>query len=597
MTVEDYRQLDLPDKPGVYRFIDEENQLLYVGKAKNLKKRVSSYFLKKKYDYYRIKVLVQKADRLEFTIVETEQDALLLENSIIKEFQPKYNIQLKDDKTYPYICIKKERFPRVFLTRKIINDGSEYLGPYTSVRKVKTILDLLKQLFPIRTCNFKLTEENINKGKFKVCLEFHMGNCLGPCEGLQSEEQYNANMAQLRHILKGNFSDVIQYLKEAMKAFAEKYEFEKANEFKYKLELLQQYQSKSTIVNPKLNNIEVYAMASDDVRYYINCFRIANGSIIQTKLVELTAKLNETKEEILSYGILKLRELLKSNYKDLIVPFEVVLSDTELRQAIPQRGDKLKLLELAQKNVQYYRNQQILKYAETSRNKKGMEVVAQIKSDFRLKELPFHIECFDNSNFQGAFPVASMVVFKNGKPSKQEYRHFNIKTVEGPDDYASMEEVVYRRYKRLVEEGESLPQLIIIDGGKGQLNAGKKALEKLEIYGQIAIAGIAKRLEEIFVPDDPYPLLISKKSPSLKVIQQIRNEAHRFAISFHRKKRSTGALKSELSDIEGIGPKSIEKLYQHFKSFKAIKNADLDELGKVINKTQAAKLKAHFEKS
>ena len=596
MTLATYKENfenNIPHKPGVYRFINEEDEVLYVGKAKNLKKRVSSYFNKN--NYGRIKVLVKKASTIKFIIVETEQDALLLENSLIKKYQPRYNIQLKDDKTYPYICIKKERFPRIFLTRRIIKDGSEYLGPYTSVRRVKTILDVLKTIFPLRSCNLNLSDANIKAGKFKVCLEHHLGNCFGPCEDLQTEENYNESIKQIKQILKGHITKVIVYLKQTMSDYAANFEYEKAAAVKQKLATLEAYQSKSTIVNRSIDNVDVYAMAQEGKQYFVNCFRLVEGTIIQTKVIELKPKLAETESKILEYGIVALRNQLGSNATEIIVPFEVALPMQGLKVTVPQRGDKLNLLQLAKKNVDYYRNQQTLQNFENKYKKKGNAVLAQLKNDFRLTELPVHIECFDNSNFQGSYPVASMVVFKDGKPDNKSYRHFNIKTVTGPDDFASMEEVVYRRYKRLKEEKLSLPQLIIVDGGKGQLNAAVKSLKKLDLYGKIAVAGIAKRLEEIFMPEDSIPLLINKKSASLKLVQKLRNEAHRFAITFHRKKRSTGSLKSEFTDIKGIGTKSIEKLYLHFKSYDKIKTASENELASILDKNKATLLQKHFK--
>jgi len=596
MTLATYKENfehNIPHKPGVYRFINEEDEVLYVGKAKNLKKRVSSYFNKN--NYGRIKVLVKKASTIKFIIVETEQDALLLENSLIKKYQPRYNIQLKDDKTYPYICIKKERFPRIFLTRRIIKDGSEYLGPYTSVRRVKTILDVLKTIFPLRSCNLNLSDANIKAGKFKVCLEHHLGNCFGPCEDLQTEENYNESIKQIKQILKGHITKVIVYLKQTMSDYAENFEYEKAAAVKQKLATLEAYQSKSTIVNRSIDNVDVYAMAQEGKQYFVNCFRLVEGTIIQTKVIELKPKLAETESKILEYGIVALRNQLGSNATEIIVPFEVALPMQGLKVTVPQRGDKLNLLQLAKKNVDYYRNQQTLQNFENKYKKKGNTVLAQLKNDFRLTELPVHIECFDNSNFQGSYPVASMVVFKDGKPDNKSYRHFNIKTVTGPDDFASMEEVVYRRYKRLKEEKLSLPQLIIVDGGKGQLSAAVKSLKKLDLYGKIAVAGIAKRLEEIFMPEDSIPLLINKKSASLKLVQKLRNEAHRFAITFHRKKRSTGSLKSEFTDIKGIGTKSIEKLYLHFKSYDKIKTASENELASILDKNKATLLQKHFK--
>lgn len=588
---------NLPTQPGIYKFLDKEGTILYVGKAKNLKKRVASYFTKT-HERGKTRILVSKIHDVQLTIVETEQDALLLENAMIKKLQPRYNIQLKDDKTYPYICIKKERFPRVFLTRQVIKDGSTYLGPFTSVRQVKTILEFLKQLFPLRTCNLNLSEKNINGKRFKVCLEYHIGNCLGPCENLQSEEAYNSNIDQLKSILKGNYANVIRYLKEQMNIHAEKYEFEKAHNLKEKIKALKGYQSKSTIVNVNIHNVDVFAISTTEKNAFVSYLKLINGTIIQVKVLEITKSLDETDEELLIFGITELRNQLKSNSEEIIVPFEIDFPDSNIKLTIPQIGDKKKLLKLAQKNADYYKKQKEVRASlRKTAQERNLEILQQMQKDFRLKELPRHIECFDNSNFQGSDPVASMVLFRDGKPSNKEYRHFKIKTVEGPNDFASMTEVVLRRYKRLLEENQPLPQLIIIDGGKGQLSASLKALDELNLRGKIAIVGIAKRLEEIYVPDDPLPLYIDKRSSSLKLAQQLRNEAHRFAIAFHRKLRSKNQLKSEFEDVPGIGPSTVQKLLTHFKSAQKIKDADLETLMKVVNKKKAEAIVNYFKPS
>jgi len=588
---------ELPHSPGVYRYYDKEDALLYVGKAKNLKKRVASYFTKTKHYSARITLMIKKTARIEFTIVDTEQDSLILENALIKENQPRYNIMLRDDKTYPYICIKNERFPRVFLTRKLIKDGSEYLGPYTSVNRAKSILELLQSLFPLRSCNFSLSEENVSKGKFKICLEHHLGNCLGPCEDLQTEENYNESIKQIRRILKGKSYEVLQYLKELMNDYAEAYQYEEAHKIKYKIEAMENYKAKSTIVNTNIDKVEAYAIEMAEKKAYVNYFRISSGSIIQTKMVEMTRKLEEEKEELLSFAIENIRLEMNSDSKEIFVPFPIELTDESIQITVPKIGDKLKLVDLAYRNAKFHRNQQMIRNAEKKPNQRALEILIQLKEDFRLTEIPRHIECFDNSNFQGSSPVASMVVFKEAKPSKKDYRHFHIKTVEGPDDFASMEEVVMRRYKRLLETDSPLPQLIVIDGGKGQLNAAIKSLKVLGIESKVAIAGIAKRLEEIYLPNDPLPLYINKKSQSLKLIQQLRNEAHRFAITFHRKTRDNKVLRSEFHDIKGLGPKTIEKLYQHFKSNKSIKEASIKDLEEIIDKKKAKILFDYFKSS
>lgn len=584
----------LPNEPGVYRYYNDEDIVIYVGKAKNLKKRVASYFTKK-HDTFKTRRLVKNISRIEFTIVETEHDALLLENALIKKFQPRYNILLKDDKSFPYICIKKERFPRVFLTRQLIRDGSTYLGPFTSVKKTRFILEFLKRLFPLRTCNFNLSESNINKGKFKHCLEYDLGNCLGPCENLQTEEDYNRNIAQLKSILKGRYSTVTKFIKEKMMQASEEYRYEDAAAWKLKLDILGNYQSKSTIVNVDIDNVDVFGYTSDKENVYISFLKVVNGTIIQVKMTELKNRLEESKEEILSSAILEIRQKVNSNSEEIILPFEPTFKDPEWKITLPQRGDKKKLLDLAEKNANYYRKQR----EESKRLKKTaaertLDLLNEVKKNFRLKEVPRHIECFDNSNFQGAYPVASMVLFRDGKPSKKEYRHYKIKTVVGSNDFASMEEIVFRRYRRLLEEDREFPQLVIIDGGKGQLNAALSALDTLGLRGKIAVAGIAKRLEEIYLPNDPVPLYIDKRSQSLKLVQQLRNEAHRFAINFHRNLRKKGTLKSELEDIQGVGKTSAEKLLRHFKSMTKIKAAKEEELAAVLDKKKAKAIHAYF---
>lgn len=586
----------LPEEPGIYQYFDSNGVIIYIGKAKNLRRRVSSYFNRQHHESGKTRLLVQNIVKIAFTVVETEQDALLLENVLIKKHQPKYNIMLKDDKTYPYICIKKERFPRVFLTRQVERDGSEYFGPYAQVNIAYTIIDLIQQLFPLRNCNFNLSVENINANKFKACLEHQIGNCHAPCINAQTEENYTQAIIQIRHILRGNVSSVIQHLKTLMQQYAEQFAFEEAQLVKEKLLRLQNYQSKSTVVNPKINDVEVYYIEDTEKRAFISYLKIINGAIIQTKVIELNKKLDETPEELLIFAITELRQQFDSQTKEIISPIAITYPNNNLQITVPQIGDKKKLLDLAQKNALYYRKQYEI---QTTERKTGadrqFEILTQLKKDLRLKEVPQHIECFDNSNIQGSYPVASMVVFKQGKAAKKEYRHFNIKTVEGPNDFASMEEIVTRRYKRLIEEQQNLPQLIIIDGGKGQLSAAVKSLKDLAIYGQVAIIGIAKRLEEIYLPEDSIPLYIDKKSESLRLIQQIRNEAHRFAITFHRQKRSKGTLQSELEKIKGIGSKSIEKLFQHFKSINNIRNATADQLQTVVNAKQAALIIAYFE--
>ncbi|MDC8000967.1 excinuclease ABC subunit UvrC [Aequorivita todarodis] len=582
----------LPDSPGVYQYYDKDGKLLYVGKAKNLKKRVSSYFNKTQ-DNGKTRILVKKIATIKHIVVKTETDALLLENNLIKNYQPRYNVMLKDDKSYPWICIKNERFPRVFPTRRMIKDGSEYYGPYTSMKTVHTLLDLIKGLYPLRTCNYDLSEEKIRAGKYKVCLEYHLGNCLGPCEGLQSEKDYNENIEAIRNIVKGNFKDSLHKFKNQMKQLAADLKFEQAQRVKEKIDILENYQSKSTVVNPKINNVDVFSIISDESYAYVNFLQLSHGAIIRSHTLEIKKKLDETDEELLQLAIVEIRQRFNSLSKEIYVPFEVELGE-DIKTHIPKLGDKKAILDLSERNAKYYRMERFKQAKIVDPDRHEKRIMAQMKKDLRLSEEPRHIECFDNSNIQGTNPVAACVVFKNGKPSKKDYRKFNIKTVEGPDDFASMEEVVYRRYKRLLEEEQPLPQLIIIDGGKGQLSSSLKSLDKLGLRGKIAIIGIAKRLEELFYPDDPIPLYLDKKSETLKIIQQLRNEAHRFGITFHRSKRSKQALNTELETIPGIGEKTVVELLKHFKSTKRIASASFEELSKVIGPSRAKKLVEHF---
>ena len=583
----------IPNKPGVYQYFDKEGKLLYVGKAKNLKKRVSSYFTKQ-HDIGKTRVLVKKIVSIKHIVVETETDALLLENNLIKKYQPRYNIMLKDDKTYPWICIKKERFPRVFSTRKMIKDGSEYFGPYTNVKTVYTLLELINGLFPLRNCNYDLADKNIKSGKYKVCLEYHLDNCLGTCEGKQTEENYNKNIAAIRNILKGNFKDSLIAFKNQMEGFATNLYFEDAQKIKDKIATLMNYQSKSMIVNSKINNVDVFSIVTDEAYGYVNYLQLSYGSIIRSHTLEIKKKLEETDEQILQISVIELRQRFQSQCKEIYVPFKINVGEN-LKIYVPKLGDKKRILDLSLRNAKYYRMERFKQTKITDPNRHENRIMSQMKKDLRLSEEPRHIECFDNSNIQGTNPVAACVVFKNGKPSKKDYRKFNIKTVEGPDDFASMEEVVYRRYKRLLDEKQPLPQLIIIDGGKGQLSSSLKSLDKLELRGKIAIIGIAKRLEELFYPEDPIPLYLDKKSETLKIIQQLRNEAHRFGITFHRNKRSKEALNTRLLNIEGIGEKTIIELLKIFKSLKRLQTASFDDLSKAVGPSKAQKIINHFK--
>ncbi len=587
-------QLDtLPNSPGVYQYYDKKGVVIYVGKAKNLKKRVSSYF-QKNHEYGKTRVLVKKIVDIKHIVVPTETDALLLENNLIKKYQPRYNVLLKDDKSYPWICIKKERFPRVFLTRKLVKDGSEYFGPYTSVKTVRALLDLFKGLYPLRTCNYDLSEQKIIAGKYKLCLEYHLGNCLGPCEQKQDEESYGEGIAAIRQIIKGNFKESLGDFKRQMKTLASEMRFEEAQKIKDKIEIIEGYQAKSTIVNPRITNVDVFSIVSDDSYGYINFLQIAHGSIIRSHTLEIKKKLEESDTELLELAIVEIRQRFDSQSNEVYVPFEVDLGE-KITVTTPKLGDKRRIVELSERNAKFYRMERFKQVKITDPDRHANRIMVQMKKDLRLSEEPRHIECFDNSNIQGTHPVAACVVFKDGKPSKKDYRHFNIKTVEGPDDFASMEEVVYRRYKRLVDEEQPLPQLIIIDGGKGQLSSALKSLDQLGLRGTIAIVGIAKRLEELFYPDDPIPLYLDKKSETLKIIQYLRNEAHRFGITFHRNKRSSAAITNSLENIPGIGKQTAENLLKKFKSAKRVSNASFNELEEVVGKSKAMKLKNYFE--
>ncbi len=583
-----------PKKPGIYQYYDKDGKLLYVGKAKSIKNRVSSYFNNDKAKSGRLRLLVSKIREIKFIITETEMDALLLENNLIKKHQPRYNVMLKDDKTYPWICIKKEAFPRIFKTRTLIKDGSEYYGPYASVKMMNTILDLVRKNYKLRTCSYNLTAENINKGKFKVCLEYHIGNCKGPCEGLQIADEYEQNINEIRNIIKGNVNEVKSQLKLSIKKAVEELDFEYAEELKNKLFAFEKFQSKSTVVSPTIHNVDVFSIIEDKDLAYVNYMKVNNGAIIQGHTLEMKKRLEESKSELLEIAITEMRDRFSSTSKEIIVPFVPDFEREDIQFHKPQRGDKRKLLQLSERNAKYFMLERRKMQEKTDPERHTRRILEGIQQDMRLKELPVHIECFDNSNIQGSNPVAACVVFKNAKPSKKDYRHFNIKTVVGPDDFASMEEVVHRRYKRLLEEGEDLPQLIIIDGGKGQLSSALKSLDVLGLRGKIAIVGIAKRLEEIFYPGDKYPLFLDKTSETLKVVQHLRNEAHRFGITHHRNRRSKAGIQTELSAIEGIGEKTIQDLLRKFKSVKRIKEADRKALEAVIPASRAKAVWTYF---
>lgn len=597
MTKEDYKNISeqIPLEPGVYRFLDRDNTILYVGKAKNLRSRLNSYFVDDSQLRYKTVLLTRNASKIEFTVVETEHDALLLECSLIKQFQPKYNVMLKDGKSYTYICIKNEHFPRVFFTRNVIKDGSIYYGPYTSKYRVKILLDIIKKLFQLRTCNLNLSPENIAKGKYKVCLEYHIKNCLGPCEGLESEAHYNEKIEQVKNILKGNLSVVKKYIHDQMKYHADNLAFEKAQEMKEKLIAFKDYQSSSTIMSTTLGDVDVFTINKDNKMAYVNYLQVANGTVINTDVIEMQMNLNEDLNDLLTYAIPNIRERYASDAPEIVVPFEVVMSDPKIVVTIPQRGDKKKLLDLGNVNLDFYiRKKQRDNISHLKKQSSAERILSTLKEDLQMTKMPLHIECFDNSNIQGTNPVSSCVVFKNGKPSKKDYRHFNVKSVQGPNDFASMEEVVYRRYRRLLEDGKKLPQLIIIDGGKGQLSAATASLERLNILGEVTVIGIAKRLEEIYFPGDSLPLYINKKSESLKLIQHARNEAHRFAISFHRDQRSKNFISTQLTNIPGIGKVTAEKLFKKFGSVQRIQDAPEEELETLVGKVITQKLKSYF---
>lgn len=584
----------LPNSPGVYKYYSSEGDLIYIGKAKSLKKRVSSYFNKNQYDDKKTKVLVSRIADIQYTVVDTEFDALLLENNLIKEFKPRFNIDWKDDKSYPFIRLTKERFPKIFPTRNPVKDGSEYFGPYGSVRMMHTILELVRNLYPLRNCNLILSDSNIKAGKFKVCLEYQIGNCKGPCEAFQSEESYNTSIEQVRKILKGNVSEVIQYLKKEMAEASTELLFEVAAEAKKKLDILENYQGKSTVVTQVKHDVDVFNIAETEKSAFINYLKVNHGFIIQTQTLEYKKRLNETPQELLETAIAEMRNRYNSKSTEIIVPFNLDIEDDNIKFTEPKSGDKKKLLDLSLKNAIYYKNDRVSQTEKLNPDLKVERVMKQMKEDLRLTELPHHIECFDNSNFQGAYPVSAMVCFRNGKPSKKDYRHFNIKTVEGPDDFASMKEAVTRRYKRMVEENQPLPQLLIVDGGKGQLSSTVDALKEMNLYGKIPVIGIAKRLEEIYYPDDPLPLYIDKKSETLRIIQHMRDEAHRFGITHHRNRRDKGTLVSELTSIKGIGAESAKQLLSQFKSVKRIKEASPESIAAIVGEARAKLVKEYF---
>ncbi|NDW10836.1 excinuclease ABC subunit UvrC [Dysgonomonas sp. 520] len=584
---------NIPQKPGCYQYFDENNKLIYVGKAKNLKKRVSSYFNKIQ-DNVKTRILVNKIRDIKYIVVDTEEDTFLLENNLIKQFKPRYNIMLKDDKTYPSIVVKNEYFPRIFKTRKILKDGSQYFGPYTSVLSIKALLETIHKLYPIRTCNLRLTPESIAQGKFKVCLEYHIKRCAGPCEGLQSLDDYNKNVSEIKEILKGNISILSKTLYEEMQNLSAELKFEEAQVVKNKYELIENFKNKTTVVSNINYNIDVFNAIDDENSFYINYLHLNNGAITQAYTFEYKKKLNESKEELLGMGIIEMRERFKSNSKETVVPYypDINLSNTTF--TIPQKGDKMKLLNLSLQNVKQYKIDKLKRSDSLNPEQKNTRILKTMQKDLNLKDLPIHIECFDNSNTQGTNPVSACVVFKMAKPSKKDYRHFNVKTVEGPNDFATMAEVIYRRYHRLLEEGSPLPQLIVVDGGKGQLSVACKVLKELDLYGKIAIIGIAEKLEEIYYPEDSIPLYLDKNSETLKVIQHLRDEAHRFGITFHRNKRSKGQVTSELDKIKGIGAETKKALLKHYKSIKRMKESDIQELESVVGKHRAKLIFDYF---
>jgi len=593
----DYKEAlkNIPHKPGVYQYWNEEKELIYIGKAKDLRNRVSSYFVKDNQVNAKTRVLVSKIRNITFTIVDTEVDAWLLENSLIKKHQPRYNVMLKDDKTYPWIIIKNENYPRIFWTRRIVKDGSKYLGPYASVSMMHAILSLIKETYPLRTCNLALTRPNIEAGKFKVCLEYQLGNCKGPCQNFQTEQDYASNIEEITDILNGKIGGVLRKMKAEMDSAIANMNYEYAHRLKRKFDLLENYQSKSTVVNSSITDVDVFSIASEEKYAFVNFLKVMNGTIIQTQTIELKKKLDESDEELLTLAISEFRSRYNSGSKEIIVPFHIDLDDTEnIKFTIPKLGEKKKLLELSQKNVQFFKKERIDQYEKLNPDIKTERLLTQMMKDLRMNQLPKHIECFDNSNFQGKYPVSAIVVFRDAKPSKKDYRFFNVKTVEGPNDFATMEEAVYRRYRRVLDEDTGLPQLILIDGGKGQLSAAMKSLKLLGIEKQVTVIGIAKRLEELYYPGDQYPLYLDKRSETLKIIQQLRDEAHRFGITAHRKKRDKGTLATELELIEGIGRTTAEKLLKYFKSVKKIREATPEMLQEVVNTKQAKAITEYF---
>jgi excinuclease ABC, C subunit len=583
----------LPSEPGVYRYYDKKGEILYVGKAKNLKNRVLSYFNKSQIGY-KTRMMVSKIVRLETTVVNSEYDALLLENNLIKEYQPFYNILLKDDKSYPWICIKKEPFPRIFLTRNVIKDGSEYYGPYAKVKQAKTLIEVIKNIYKLRTCSLNLAPEKIKEGKYKVCLEYHIKNCAGPCEGLETEEEYAQKLNAIRGIIKGEFKAAREYLEAEMYNYAAKLEFENAQQSKEKLQILENYQTHTTIVSSNISDVDVFGIISDDAAAYVNYFKIKNGSIIQSYTTEIKKMLDETDEEILEEALIEIRNKFNSTSTEIFLPFHLNIEIPHVKLIVPKLGDKKRIVELSEKNAMEYRVEKLKQVQIVDPERHTNRIMAEMKKLLRLPEEPRHIEGFDNSNIQGTNPVSACVVFKDGKPSKADYRIFHVKTVEGPNDFATMEEVIYRRYSRLLDEGEPLPQLILIDGGKGQLSSAVKSLKLLGLYGKISIIGIAKRLEEIFFPEDPVPLYLDKKSETLKVLQRVRDESHRFGVKHHRTRRKNSTIKSELEEIPGVGEKTIQQLLSKLKSVKRIKEASLETLEEILGKSKAKAVWEHF---
>jgi excinuclease ABC subunit C len=585
---------NLPEKPGVYKYFDTTDTLLYIGKAKNLKKRVSSYFTKQHFENRKTEVLVSKIHHIEFTVVKTEIDALLLESSLIKEFRPRYNVSLKDDKSFPVIRVTNERFPKIYAMRNPIKDGSEYFGPYSSPYVMRIVLDLVKQLYPIRNCNYVLSEKNIEAHKFKVCLEYQIGNCRGACEGLETEQEYMESIKSIKNVLRGNLTEVKNHLKDQMLKASNDMRFEQAALFKDKLERLNNYQGKSTVVSITITNVDVFNISTSQQFAFVNYLKIVNGMIIQTQTIEYRKVLDETDAEILELAIVEMRERHGSNAKEIIIPFAVDITDDSLKFTIPKAGDKLKLLEISMANLLHFKKEKLEQYDKLDPELKVNRLMTQMQEDLKLKVQPKYIECFDNSNIQGNYPVSACVVFRDGKASKKDYRIFNVKTVVGPDDFATMHEVITRRYKRLVEENEPLPDLVIIDGGKGQLSHAVQAMKEVGVYGKFAVIGIAKRLEELYYPEDPLPLYIDKKSETLKIIQQLRDEAHRFGITQHRNRRSKGSLGTELTQIKGIGDETAKLLLKHFKSIKNLKLQPMEEIEKVVGKVRAKILMEYF---